>query len=136
MAKKPAKKAATKATPKPKLKEGQYSHKFLTRLRPEVGEILEGLMKSTNNKTYNGAVVHLIEKHSVLLQDLETTRAELKTSKQQMNVQANLLFGLKNNFKQLQDLKLIDVSFNDDEMEYCEDCGTKLVSEGWCPHCK
>lgn len=55
--------AAKKATTKNKkpLIEGKYSHKFLTRLEPEIGTELDVLMKETNTKTYNGAVKMVIK---------------------------------------------------------------------------
>jgi hypothetical protein len=129
--KKATKKAEKKAAPpKQKLIEGQYSHKFLTRLRPEVGQRLDALMKSTNNKTFNGAIVHLIDTFEIGRKLHQDTERQLREAKQQMNTQANLLMSLKSNFKSLQDLKLVDLAINSD----CPECGGEIVN-GECEDC-
>lgn len=121
MAKK-AKKAAKKV--EVKLIEGKYSHKFLTRLEPQIGELLVKAQTHFKEKTLNGTIKCLITRFQPTMDELHETKKQLNVARQEMNKQATLLFGLKNNFKQLMDLKLIEVSFNDDEpdLNKCPEC--------------
>lgn len=62
---KSTKKTAAKATKKPAkkgppLKEGKYSHKFLTRLEPETGAEFEAIKKQINATTFNGTIKVII----------------------------------------------------------------------------
>ncbi len=79
MAKK--KTAVKKAAPKPKLIEGKYALKILTRLIPSEAEILEKLKKDLNEKTFNGAFVKIItqfKNNNDELKDLRTKVMELE----------------------------------------------------------
>jgi hypothetical protein len=75
---KPAKKTAAS---KPKLIEGKYSHKFLTRLEPDSGKKLEALLDLTGNKTYNGAVRYVVENYERIVKELHKTQEELAVSR-------------------------------------------------------
>jgi len=69
---------------KQKLIEGKYSHKFLTRLEPEVGKELERLKKELSIKTFNGVVVNLIKMYSSTRKSLERTEVELENTRHRM----------------------------------------------------
>jgi hypothetical protein len=116
-----AKRAAKKAAPAKKLIDGKYSHKFLTRYRPDEGKNLEELKKHFGQKTYMGTIIEVLDRYLRLTHDYANTQKNLMEARQQMNKQASLLFSLKDNFKKLQELKLIDVHFNDNEEEEEED---------------
>lgn len=72
-AKRPVKK---KAPAKKKLIEGKYSHKFLTRLDPEHGKMIEDMKTTTGIKTYNGVVLHMLENYQDLRDSVDGYRRE------------------------------------------------------------
>lgn len=80
MVKKTLKQPEKKAPPKPKLIEGQYSHKFLTRLLPPQGERLVKLMQSSGKGTYNGTIVYIIDRYEDTIKQLNDIKNELHTS--------------------------------------------------------
>jgi hypothetical protein len=76
------KKTVSKAKGKPAAKrkpliEGKYSHKFLTRLEPDIGERLEALKKDLGVKTYNGVIKHLVYQFSTLIKDRNDLRTHI-----------------------------------------------------------
>lgn len=128
------KKPTTKKAPaKPKLKEGQYSHIFLTRWIPSEGEILERLVKQLYQKSYNPTVIKVFKDHERLLKELEETKKELRHCQDQLKERSTLLKALKNNFKIL----LEDNSPAEDlfarRIGTCTACGEELFPDGECP---
>lgn len=130
--KKPAKKAAT---PKVKLKEGKYSHKFLVRLTPEIGQKFDAVTKQLNEKTYNGTLIAMSESYYELTEKLEQTKKELQETKLQLSNNAKLLMNLKHCFNELWTMK--EITIEPDKLTHCPKCKKKLDEEGdtYCMEC-
>jgi hypothetical protein len=100
-AKKPAKKAAVK------LIEGKYSHKLLCRLEPAIGAKLEELSKTTNNKTLNGTLKHIIVNYSALLGERDELKNKFGVALANGAHYKRLVDTFTGAFKALQDIKPI-----------------------------
>jgi hypothetical protein len=99
--KKPTKKAAKKATKPQKLIEGKYTHKFLTRLEPEIGAKLDELKKELGQKTFNGTLRVIIEDYQEWYTERKANREEMfKLTTEIVNKQ-KLLNDLKTALKQI-----------------------------------
>ena len=139
--KKTPKKAAKKAAPAKKLIDGKYESVFTMRLKPREAKLLNDLKPDLREKTDSGAIRALINRYNPTMAELLDTKKQLNEARKQMNVQGTLLLHLKKGFKDLQDLKLVQLSFNEEDQEEfpskCPRCGDPIepVSDGFCSSC-
>ncbi len=119
--KKTVKKAPKKALPKIKLKEGKYSHKFLTRLDPQSGKQLEDLMKHFNQKTFNGTVVRLINRYQQLFDENEQRKKTISAINRDSSVLESRIQNFQESFNRLM-RPVTDEQTLPDIDNICEDC--------------
>jgi len=137
--KQPAKKATKKASkPSVKLIEGQYSHKFLTRLKPNVGEILGKLMLAYREKTFNGAIVKIIEDVAYLKQKNQELENKLSASQNKFYILDRNVNDFKDAFETLFEKKTekdIESDF-ENERERCPECNSLMDENNYCDECE
>jgi len=138
---KPAKRAAKKA-PAPKLIEGKYSHKFLTRLEPDAGKVLEEYLKRSNIKTFNGAVRYMVLNMARVELELQQTREQLQVARVNVKQYQDAIGRYTGAFEGLSKVKPLtkvqtSIFDPDDEDDNCPACGEQL-SGGHCenPDCE